>query len=246
MTELKPCPFCGGEAKLSGRESYEKSAKVECPHCGAKIFKRDFTSTAAADECVRVWNNRPNVQETKHGKWEIMPHSLLSNRCSSCGAVYETPEAWNYCPNCGTKMDDKPDLSDVATRLRKQQMKNICYFVISEDMRFVRVDYVIICKRYEDESSPKIKIKGTNLGLEVYEPTEVIERQGIVISQITHEISELFCDTALIAIHGIVRDKSDLFSQEITYDLTTGEIIDCFAPKPTDLYYKLKEREPNA
>jgi hypothetical protein len=174
-----------------------------------------------------------------------MPHSSLSNRCSSCGAVYETPEAWNYCPNCGAKMDDKPDLSNVATRLREKQMKNIgCG--IGEDMRFVRIDYIIIRKRHEDEYSPDIKIWGTNLELAVHEPTEVKERQGIVLSQITHEISELFCDTTLIAIHGIMTDKSGLFSQEITYDLITGEVIDCFASKPTDLYYKLKEREPNA
>ena len=41
----------------------------------------------------------------KHGRWldNGIPESVLS-RCSECGIVYGS-SAFNYCPNCGAKMD---------------------------------------------------------------------------------------------------------------------------------------------
>lgn len=45
---------------------------------------------------------------TKHGYWKGKPIAGYSTvRCSECGDVFmENSGKWNYCPNCGTKMDE--------------------------------------------------------------------------------------------------------------------------------------------
>ncbi len=49
-----------------------------------------------------------NVAIVKHGQW-IEDHEYL--KCSECGvmvmdAFFDDIEDWNYCPNCGAKMED--------------------------------------------------------------------------------------------------------------------------------------------
>lgn len=67
MTELKSCPFCGGEPKLqkgwpAKQKPGLKMVFVKCKGCGAKtatIYQLGFMSL---DECVqyaiRDWNRR--------------------------------------------------------------------------------------------------------------------------------------------------------------------------------------------
>ena len=50
--------------------------------------------------------NVPEVEERKHGHWigkPIAGYSMV--RCSVCFAFANNIERWNYCPNCGAKMD---------------------------------------------------------------------------------------------------------------------------------------------
>lgn len=57
---LKPCPFCGGEARIreiywavgSGRQKYECEVIVECPNCKAS------RSADTRDEAIKSWNGR--------------------------------------------------------------------------------------------------------------------------------------------------------------------------------------------
>lgn len=57
MSELKPCPFCGGEAELSeyGGPQY----LVECPFCEAGTF----TGRVSKDQAIEDWNARPPMQD---------------------------------------------------------------------------------------------------------------------------------------------------------------------------------------
>lgn len=68
MEELKPCPFCGGEARLKhGFPSQQKPGKrtsfVQCKDCKAKtetIVQVAFMAWKDVDRyAVEAWNRRP-------------------------------------------------------------------------------------------------------------------------------------------------------------------------------------------
>jgi hypothetical protein len=49
-----------------------------------------------------------DVVEVKHGRWIERPYLMLSATkfCSLCDSDYKMPyKNYNYCPNCGAKMD---------------------------------------------------------------------------------------------------------------------------------------------
>ena len=57
MTELKPCPFCGGEATFGGSEHVKPYDKpywyVVCFNCGASVYGNEDKEKA-----VEAWNRR--------------------------------------------------------------------------------------------------------------------------------------------------------------------------------------------
>lgn len=59
MAELKPCPFCGGEALLEpyrARKGYE--ASIQCNQCLCSItYDKEET---AIEDVVKAWNRRVN------------------------------------------------------------------------------------------------------------------------------------------------------------------------------------------
>lgn len=76
-------PFHGNEQSM-----YEKICKLE-------IF---LGKTPAAD-----------VAPVVHGRWKYISSSCSMftgvYKCSCCGAEDENGECYNFCPNCGAKMD---------------------------------------------------------------------------------------------------------------------------------------------
>ena len=77
-------------------------------------FTEDHTSPLTPwgiTDILNILNEAPTVDavEVVHGRWEQAEyHGFL--RCSKCKDVYidDTWVAdgkWNYCPNCGAKMD---------------------------------------------------------------------------------------------------------------------------------------------
>lgn len=61
--ELKPCPFCGGEAETEGQRNYmgnDFRSIVICRKCGAQI-RRDGTVSVADlvyKQAIEAWNTR--------------------------------------------------------------------------------------------------------------------------------------------------------------------------------------------
>ena len=102
MTELKPCPFCGGEAKIL-RDIH---GVVSCS-CGAVVTAKHKNDTA---EAIAAWNSRAE----RTCKWELEHSGTLYDkwRCSKCGYLHvesrtdggATDFDPNFCPNCGSKV----------------------------------------------------------------------------------------------------------------------------------------------
>ena len=123
MTILNPCPFCGGEAILeSNKLRYGTIYSAYCQKCGAEI------TGFSEHEAVAAWNRRSDAVPVVRGEWVVdecdttddAPNfSWIDFHCSECNTDYGLEEGqygwcryekipYQYCPNCGAKMEDKP------------------------------------------------------------------------------------------------------------------------------------------
>ena len=61
MVDLKPCPFCGGEADLSNDACQDSNGgklwSVECPKCGVFVSEKD------KNVVLQIWNTRKPMEE---------------------------------------------------------------------------------------------------------------------------------------------------------------------------------------
>lgn len=91
MTELKPCPFCGGEAVVDKRPAYGYepaiSFEVRCSICGQRrvggyldtVYKSEKWAKRKA---IEVWNERPNPWHTgtpTEEGWYLFLFRTISN-----------------------------------------------------------------------------------------------------------------------------------------------------------------------
>lgn len=53
------------------------------------------------------WLPTADVQEVKHGKWELIGKNV--SKCTSCGCArnIKTQFGWNFCPVCGERMGEE-------------------------------------------------------------------------------------------------------------------------------------------
>ena len=110
--ELKPCPFCGGEAMIEQTQHMgEYLYRIGCskPGCRGRINGNAYESKT---EAIAAWNTRS--ERTCH---DLEP-SFYTFGCDKCGVLVEggdeigvlvSPEVsenrlFNYCPNCGAKV----------------------------------------------------------------------------------------------------------------------------------------------
>lgn len=111
MTELKPCPFCGGNGKMArdvtcGYETFW----VFCTKCGSQANYGHFKAEAAA-----AWNTRAERtcrieydEEETERVWDA-PEDTWGYRCDACGDTFRYDRGLlpHYCPNCGAKVVDE-------------------------------------------------------------------------------------------------------------------------------------------
>ena len=102
MSELKPCPFCGGEAFVS-------IVGVSCSKCPAAMI---VDANATEQDAIDAWNTRAERACTN----TKMDGSYF--RCSRCHATFDmlddegepviwwndSPQFNSYCPCCGAKV----------------------------------------------------------------------------------------------------------------------------------------------
>lgn len=79
MTNLKPCPFCGGEAKFFSKASFEHGTRrgwkfgIYCTKCDITTPKNDYTVEVEFSdygEVIIVTDERPAAIE----KWNLRTH----------------------------------------------------------------------------------------------------------------------------------------------------------------------------
>ena len=120
MAELKPCPFCGGEA-----DEYEGDYGngVYCMNCGAMVgepihLEYRVAERVTYEQAIEAWNTRADYhgyeqaaieawQNIKAYKERTCWNTSDSNyfRCSVCRKkTYRGDETFKYCPNCGAKV----------------------------------------------------------------------------------------------------------------------------------------------
>ena len=64
MAELKPCPFCGGEAVLEHDYCARGYSYVRCGKCGVKGFMFCMKFNKSSDEeAIEAWNRRYTPSE---------------------------------------------------------------------------------------------------------------------------------------------------------------------------------------
>ena len=63
MSDLKPCPFCGGEAEIVEHKIYKYASAygVACLYCEAQTWQRYINAEAAR----KAWNRRVK-DDNKH------------------------------------------------------------------------------------------------------------------------------------------------------------------------------------
>ena len=112
--ELKPCPFCGGEAmpvkQIEGRYAIARYS-VSCNGCGLVAF---YEATEA--EAIAAWNTRTATTDAEFARavhdgnlWRRVNGHI---RCRNCGLNIESvialdgcnEHAIKHCPNCGHKV----------------------------------------------------------------------------------------------------------------------------------------------
>ena len=105
--ELKPCPYCGGDAELhqthhQGSAWFAWCANDECP---VKPMTNDYETCV---EAIAVWNHRAErtCKLERHGSLANYPEMVCWS-CSECHFGWHhsvNDKQFSYCPNCGAKV----------------------------------------------------------------------------------------------------------------------------------------------
>ena len=101
--DLRPCPFCGGEAHAAlAAYASGATAHVVCDACGAKVYGYGRGERGLRD-AVERWNRRAErtcrvVSAKECGGVGYAPG------CSECGWQMADSMWHNYCPNCGARV----------------------------------------------------------------------------------------------------------------------------------------------
>lgn len=112
--ELKPCPFCGGEAHVveGMYSSYQEGYAVRCRHCALTLG-----ASGRLGECYEwscCYETEAEAIEAWNTRAERTCHEVLVDKhwrgCSECSYKWEFMygigkcERPNYCPDCGARV----------------------------------------------------------------------------------------------------------------------------------------------
>lgn len=119
MSELLPCPFCGGEAQVMKMDlgEIEEGWQVWGIWCVDDLHAEEhggyqhghfIDNYATEAEAIEAWNTR--AERTCKFLWSLADNGWVDHTCSCCGYVENTDIhvylGYRYCPNCGAKVID--------------------------------------------------------------------------------------------------------------------------------------------
>lgn len=107
MSELLPCPFCGGEAELEKTPGGLFSVGcADWRNCFG--FWTSCRYYCTESEAIAAWNARAERTCKEFGSVRIWQSCNVWSHELSCGHDVDTldQEPPNYCPNCGAKVVD--------------------------------------------------------------------------------------------------------------------------------------------
>lgn len=97
MSEVKQCPFCGGEARVvAGVESWSVMCVED--RCEASPETQWFS---AEEDAIAAWNAR--AERTCKMTLDFEDEDWY---CSECGSFTQAFNKPNYCAYCGAKVVD--------------------------------------------------------------------------------------------------------------------------------------------
>ncbi len=116
MTELKPCPFCGGEAQIMRMDldSIEEGWKVWGIWCVPDLHAEEhggcqhghfIDNYATKEQAIEAWNARAERTCERDGTIPWRGPAVCYEHELSCHVVTTTdPEPPNFCEECGAKV----------------------------------------------------------------------------------------------------------------------------------------------
>lgn len=99
--ELKPCPFCGGEAVITGG-GIDNFFRVSCENleCGMLVETED---KRVLEDVIREWNTRAAERTCKLEE----PSDFCKSSMMTCSECHMKTTIANYCSWCGSKIGDE-------------------------------------------------------------------------------------------------------------------------------------------
>ena len=102
MEDLKPCPFCGGEASVVGKP-HEAKFCVGCGDDTCLGFSGLGWLYDTEEDAASAWNHR--AERTCRVERVVYPDGEVEGyMCVACGYSF-MPDVPNYCPECGARVE---------------------------------------------------------------------------------------------------------------------------------------------
>lgn len=112
--QLKPCPFCGGEANIYQMHFWGTTYTCECSDCGIETKPMDTEA-----EAIEAWNRR--TETASDTLMRVLAYDATCGVCDKrkertakvdwmdgdpyCDCGQELRNGFVYCPGCGAKLE---------------------------------------------------------------------------------------------------------------------------------------------
>lgn len=111
MSELRECPFCGGEASVYESNRWPSSGNritgytVICTDMDCINYRADYWYERTEKRAIERWNTRYERTCEMELQTCVDPDgNIFSFVCSECGVDAYGHVDIGYCPNCGAKV----------------------------------------------------------------------------------------------------------------------------------------------